>query len=174
MKSLNYFIKEWIIPIIVALLIVVFLNKFIFILVTVPTGSMETTIMPGDKLYVTKIYNEENFERGDIIVFYSQELEKVLVKRLIGLPGDEIFIDENGVVYVNGIEIEEPYAKNTHQNPQVFNVPGDEDRMYFFMGDNRPNSFDARAWNNPFILEEDIMGEAMFRFFPLSRVGRIE
>ncbi|SHI65074.1 signal peptidase I [Dethiosulfatibacter aminovorans DSM 17477] len=171
MKSLNYFIKEWIIPIIVALLIVVFLNKFIFILVTVPTGSMETTIMPGDKLYVTKIYNEENFERGDIIVFYSDELEKVLVKRLIGLPGDEVLIDEDGIVHVNGEEIDEPYAKNTSQNPQVFNVT---EKSYFFMGDNRPNSLDARAWEQPYIPEDKVMGVALFRFFPFSRVGRIE
>ena len=171
MKSLNYFIKEWIIPIIVALLIVVFLNKFIFILVTVPTGSMETTIMPGDKLYVTKIYKEENFERGDIVVFYSDELEKVLVKRLIGLPGDEVVIDEDGIVHVNGEEIDEPYAKNTSQNPQVFNVT---EKSYFFMGDNRPNSLDARAWEQPYVPEDKVMGVALFRFFPFSRVGRIE
>lgn len=174
MKSRNYFIKEWIIPIIIALLIVMFLNRFIFILVTVPTESMKTTIMPGDKLYVTKIYNEDDFERGDIIVFYSDELEKVLVKRLIGLPGEEVHIDENGIVYIDGEKLNELYAINTGQNPQVFNIPDESERKYFFMGDNREYSRDARFWNNTYISEESIIGVAVFRFFPFTRIGKIE
>lgn len=171
MKSLNYFLKEWIVPIIVALMIVVFLNKFIFILVTVPTESMADTILPGDRLYITKIYKTEDFERGDIIVFDSKELKKVLVKRLIGLPKDEIYIDENGIVFVNKIKMDEPSVLNTPQNPQSFTVPDD---CYFFLGDNRSNSYDARSWINPYINKEDIMGMAVFRFFPFNRVGKIE
>lgn len=171
MKSLNFFFKEWIIPIIVALMIVVFLNKFIFILVTVPTESMAETIMPGDRFYITKIFKTEDFKRGDIIVFNSKELGKVLVKRLIGLPKDEIYIDENGTVFVNKEAIDEPYALNTPQRPQTFSVPAES---YFFMGDNRPNSYDARSWIKPYIAKEDIMGVAVFRFFPFSRLGKIE
>jgi signal peptidase I len=92
MSKINYLIKEWIVPIIVALVIVFFLNKFVFVLVTVPTGSMQDTIEPGDKLFVSKLIDKDKLERGDIVVFESDELEKVLVKRLIGMPTDEVFI----------------------------------------------------------------------------------
>lgn len=171
MKSLNYIFREWIVPIVVALVIVFLLNRYVFVLVTVPTGSMENTIMPGDRLYVTKIFDVEKLEVGDIVVFDSDELDKILVKRLMGAPGDEVYIDENGIVYINGIQIDEPYAKNTPQNPQIFNVP---EGTYFFMGDCRGSSHDARSWVIPYIPEDKLMGIALFRFYPLDRIGAIE
>jgi len=90
------FINEWVVPSIIAVVIVLFLNRFIFILVTVPTGSMETTIMPGDRLYVNKLFDVKDAKRGDIIVFQSDELDARLVKRLIGLPGETVEINEDG------------------------------------------------------------------------------
>ena len=84
------FINEWVVPSIIAVVIVLFLNRFIFILVTVPTGSMETTIMPGDRLYVNKLFDVKDAKRGDILVFQSDELDARLVKRLIGLPGETV------------------------------------------------------------------------------------
>jgi signal peptidase I len=66
---MKYFVKEWVVPIIIAFVIVLFLNKFIFILVTVPTGSMEETIIPGDRLYVNEIFDVNKAQRGDILVF---------------------------------------------------------------------------------------------------------
>ena len=80
---MKYFIKEWVVPIAIALVIVLFLNKFVFILVTVPTGSMEDTIIPGDRLYVNELFNVKDAVRGDILVFKSEELDnKRLVKRI--------------------------------------------------------------------------------------------
>jgi signal peptidase I len=171
MKHIKYLFREWVVPIVVALAIVLLLNKFIFVLVTVPTSSMEKTIMPNDRLYVTKIYDIEKFERGDIIVFNSKELDKVLVKRLIGLPNEEVYIDEKGQIFIDGEIIEEPYKIQADQREQYFVVP---DNSYFFLGDNRPYSLDARSWENPYIGKEDIMGVAVFRFFPFSRIGKIE
>ena len=72
---MTYIFREWIMPVVIALLIVIFLNKFIFILVTVPTGSMEETIMPGDRLYVNELFDIKNAKRGDILVFKSDELD---------------------------------------------------------------------------------------------------
>lgn len=165
------FINEWIIPVIIAVAIVFFLNKFIFILVTVPSGSMETTIMPGDRLYVNKLFNIEDAKRGDIIVFHSDELNAKLVKRLIGMPGENVEINENGEVFVDGTKIEESYAKETQGAPQNYKIP---EGTYFFLGDNRPISIDARHWSNPYISEDKIIGKASFRFFPLSRIGKLE
>ncbi|MDI9496739.1 MAG: signal peptidase I, partial [Bacillota bacterium] len=137
------FINEWVVPAVIAIVIVLFLNKFVFILVTVPTGSMETTIMPGDRLYVNKLFDIEDAKRGDILVFRSDELNEKLVKRLIGLPGETVEINEDGQVFINGEKLNEPYAKQAKGEGRTFTVP---QGSYFFLGDNRPISVDARYW----------------------------
>ena len=169
---MKYFVKEWVVPIIIAFVIVLFLNKFIFILVTVPTGSMEETIIPGDRLYVNEIFDVNKAQRGDILVFRSDELDnKRLVKRLIGLPGETVDIKENGEVFINGDKLNEPYAVESVGEAKTFTVP---DGSYFFLGDNRPISYDARYWNTPYIDEDKIIGKVVFRFFPFSRIGKVE
>ena len=167
-----YFVKEWVFPVAIALIIVLFLNKFVFILVTVPTGSMEDTIIPGDRLYVNELFDINDAKRGDILVFKSDELEdKRLVKRLIGLPGERVEIKRDGSIFVDGEEIEEPYAASTQGEEKVFTVPVDS---YFFLGDNRPISYDARYWNEPYINEDKVIGKVEFRFFPFNRIGEVE
>lgn len=171
-QKIIFFFKEWVLPVVIALIIVLFLNRYVFILVTVPTGSMENTIIPGDRLYVNELFNINNAKRGDILVFKSDELEnKRLVKRLIGLPGDIVVIKQDGNVFINGEIIDEPYAVKCHGDEKNFVVP---ENSYFFLGDNRPISYDARYWNSPFIAEDKIIGEVIFRFFPLSRIGNVE
>ena len=165
------FINEWVIPTIIAVVIVLFLNRFIFILVTVPTGSMETTIMPGDRLYVNKIFNINDAKRGDILVFRSDELDARLVKRLIGLPGETVEINDRGEVFIDDEKLKEPYAKEARGSAQTFRIP---DGTYFFLGDNRPISVDARYWSNPYISEDKIIGKSTFRFFPFNRIGKVE
>ena len=165
------FINEWVVPTIIAVVIVFFLNRFIFILVTVPTGSMETTIMSGDRLYVNKLFSVKDAKRGDIIVFNSDELEIRLVKRLIGLPGEIVDINENGEVFINGEKLHEPYISKARGGAQTFKIP---EGTYFFLGDNRPISVDARYWSNPYISGDEIIGEAVFRFFPFNRIGKLE
>ncbi len=171
-SGMTYMFKEWIVPIAIALVIVIFLNRFVFILVTVPTGSMETTIMPGDRLYVNELFDIKDAVRGDILVFKSDELdEKRLVKRLIGMPGDTVEVKSDGSVYVNDVKLDEPYAVKAESEEKVFNVP---ENTYLFFGDNRPISYDARYWENPYIDESKIIGEALFRFFPFNRIGKVE
>ncbi|HAS92308.1 MAG TPA: signal peptidase I [Sedimentibacter sp.] len=168
----QYFIKEWVFPVVIALIIVLFLNKFVFILVTVPTGSMEDTILPGDRLYINELFDINDAKRGDILVFKSDELEdKRLVKRLIGLPGETVEIKRDGSIYVDGEKIEEPYAINFRGEDKVFIVP---EKSYFFLGDNRPISYDARYWNEPYISEDKVIGKVEFRFFPLNRIGEVK
>lgn len=168
---MKYFIKEWVMPILIALLIVLFLNKFIFILVTVPTGSMKNTIMPKDRLYVDELFNTDNAKRGDILVFRSVELDnKRLVKRLIGLPGETVEIKKDGSVFIDGQKLDEPYTIKSAGQEETFKVP---EESYFFLGDNRAISFDARYWDNSYINENYIIGKAIFRFFPFNRIGKL-
>lgn len=161
--------KEWIMPIIIALVLVILINKFLFFNVYVPSTSMVPTINKDDKMVITRIYNTNNIKRGNIIVFYSDELNKTLIKRVIGLPGDHIVIHD-GIVNINGEDIKEDYVQNNEKFNGNFNVPK---RKFFFLGDNRANSNDARRWVNPYIDEECIKGEAIFRFYPFNKLGSL-
>ena len=169
-KSKGNFINDWVIPILGALLIAFLINKFVFFNVYVPTGSMIPTINENDKILVTRIYNTDNIKRGDIIVFYSEELGETLIKRAIGLPGDHIDI-KNGVVSVNGESLKEDYVKNNDDFEGSFDVP---EGKFFFLGDNRANSNDARLWENHYIDSSEIKGKAQFRFYPFNDMGTLK
>jgi signal peptidase I len=168
---MKYIIKEWVLPIFIALAIVLLLNKYIFLLVRVPSGSMEKTIMIGDRMYVNRLFDLKEARRGDVLVFQSDELGEKLVKRLIGLPGETVEVKKDGSVYVNSEKLDEPYAAEFEGEEKVFKVP---DNSYLFLGDNRPISRDARYWQNPYISADKIIGKAVFRFFPISRIGKVE
>lgn len=104
----NNFFKEWVIPIFAAIGIAILINKFVFYNVYIPSESMVPTLNVGDKLMVTRIYNTDNIKRGEVVVFYSEELQETVIKRVVGIPGDHIEID-NGVVAINGEVIQEDY-----------------------------------------------------------------
>ncbi|MBE6087449.1 MAG: signal peptidase I [Clostridium beijerinckii] len=163
------FLKEWVIPIAVALIIAMLIKNFLFFNIYVPSESMVPTINVDDKMVVTKIYNMGNIKRGDIIVFYSDELKETLIKRVIGLPGDHIVIHD-GIVNINGNDIKEDYVKNNEKYNRTFDVPEDK---FFFLGDNRPDSRDSRRWKNPYIDKSNIKGKAVFRFYPFSKMGSL-
>lgn len=132
----------------------------------IPSASMQPTIDIGDRLFVSRIYSFNKLERGDIVVFYSEELNDTLIKRLIGLPNDKIRI-MNGVVSVNGETLKEDYIGMTDNFNGEYEVP---EGKYFFLGDNRGNSKDSRYWINPYIDEKDIEGKAVFKYYPLNDI----
>lgn len=166
----NGFFYEWVVPIIVAMVLALLINKFIIFKVYIPSESMVPTLNVDDRLFVTRVYNEEKLERGDIVVFNSEELGEKLIKRLIGLPGDKILID-NGEVYVNGEKLVEDYIGTVDRFNGEYEVP---EGKYFFLGDNRLYSKDSRYWINPYIDGEDIIGKAQFKVYPFSEMGKIE
>ena len=163
------FFREWVIPIIAAIGIAFLINKFLVYNVYIPSESMVPTLNIGDKLMVTRIYDTDNIKRGDIIVFFSEELNEVLIKRAIGLPGDHIKIHD-GIVNINGQDIKEDYIKNNEKYDGDFDVP---DNKYFFLGDNRSRSNDARRWINPYINASDIQGKARIKFYPFKDFGSL-
>ena len=163
MKKFLGFFKDIAICFVIALLI----NKFIFMFAFVPTGSMKPTIMEKDRIIVDKIsllFNE--IERGDIVVFESENDvvdEKLLVKRVIGLPGDTIEIQQ-GIVYINDQEYKEEYVYYPDEQSMEKITLGEEE--YFMLGDNRSNSYDARFWNKKTVSKNSIIGYArLFRNF---------
>lgn len=163
------FFTEWIIPIIAAIGIAFLINKFLVYNVYIPSESMVPTLNVGDKLMVTRVYDTNKIKRGDIIVFFSEELDEVLIKRAIGLPGDHIKI-HGGIVNVNGEDIKEDYVKNNEIYDKNFDVPNNK---FFFLGDNRNRSYDARKWINPFIDASNIQGKARIKFYPFKDFGSL-
>ena len=166
-KEKGNFLKDWVLPILAALAIAFLVNKFIFFNVYVPTGSMIPTINENDKIFVTRVYNTDKIQRGDIIVFHSDELDETLIKRTIGLPGDHVEIKE-GILSINGEVIKEDYVKNNDNFTGSFDVP---EGKFFFLGDNRANSNDARLWEDSYIDASQIKGKAQFKFYPFSDMG---
>lgn len=167
--KLNFF-KDWIIPIIIAVILAILINRFLIFRVYIPSSSMAPTLNVNDRLLVTKVYKPENLKRGDIVVFNSKELDEIVIKRLIGLPGDEIRFDGTSV-YVNGKKLDEPYVKNPMEFYGTFKVP---EGKYFFLGDNRANSNDARFWKNPYINGDQILGKAQVKIYPFNEIGFLQ
>lgn len=166
-KNKGNFFKDWIIPILSAIAIAVAINKFVFINVYIPSGSMIPTLNINDKLIVTRIWNKDNIKRGDILVFKSEELNETVIKRVIGLPGDHVEITD-GIVKVNGEQIDESYVKNNESYNGIFDVP---EGKLLFLGDNRAVSYDARYWENPYIDKDDVEGKAQLRYYPITDFG---
>ena len=152
---------EWFKIIISAAAIAFFLNTFIIANSEVPSGSMENTIMTGDRVIGSRLsYKFGDPERGDIVIFRFPDNEEIYyVKRVIGLPGDTIDIAD-GHVYLNGSAepMEEPYIREPMipEEPMHFEVPEDS---YFMMGDNRNYSSDARRWKNTYVKRDKLVAK---------------
>lgn len=170
-------IKSFVVTLLITIVLVFVLKNYIIINATVPTGSMENTIMPNDNILGYRLaYLTEGPERGDIIFFYFPDDEsQKFVKRVIGLPGETVTILD-GKIYIGDSSepLDEPYLKEEWTRgtgPYVFQIPEDS---YLCLGDNRNNSRDARDWNNPYVAQEKIIGKAIFTYFPINRWGIVE
>ncbi|MBZ4643923.1 MAG: signal peptidase [Deferribacteraceae bacterium] len=164
--------KDTIDSIIVAFVIAMIIRAFFLQAYKIPSGSMLNTLLIGDHILVNKaayIFTEP--KRGDIVVFeYPIEPEKDFIKRVIGLPGDKIRM-ENKKLFINGKSYDENYVRyesdfvfNSKENPRdnfdEFTVPKGK---YFVMGDNRDSSFDSRYWG--FVSRDMIKGKALLIYW---------
>lgn len=144
--------------------------------------SMENTLHENDYMIMYRLaYKNHAPERGDIVIFQSRLVnedsgkDKLLIKRVIGLPGDEIKISD-GMVYINGEAYNEDYLKDGYT--PAFEIPAEgesytvPDGTYFCMGDNRAGSVDSRRSEVGVIPEESIKGKVVIRLFPFSKIKR--
>jgi signal peptidase I len=131
-------------------------------------NSMNPTLFNGEYLIINNfVYDLDEPQRGDIIVFKHPRNELNLIKRVIGLPGDVVEIN-GGRVQVNGTTLDEPYIQDFPDNDNSWVVPEDQ---YFVMGDNRDNSSDSRAWG--FLPKDHLLGKALFVYWPPDKWGKV-
>jgi len=158
---------------IIAILIVIPVRMFVAQPFIVSGASMDDTFHSGEYLIVDQIsYYFEKPERGEVIIFrYPRDPKKFFIKRVIGLPGDTVTIEDGKVEISNekhpaGFTIDEPYIDEMDPAPVMTRELGKDE--YFVMGDNRNHSSDSRTWG--VLQEEQIIGKALVRLFPPSRV----
>ena len=174
MENLIEWVKDIALAVLAAILILQFVQPTI-----VRQISMEDTLVENDYVFVSKqsytIFGEP--ERGDIIVFKSTLFdaagnEKLLVKRIIGLPGDAVSIKQ-GVVYVNGEALDETYLKDGYTATEMEEVKVAAN-CYFVMGDNRQHSTDSRSESVGQIRKDDIVGKVVLRAYPFDKFGPVK
>ena len=184
-------IREYFESIVIAVILALFIRTWVVQAFKIPTGSMENNLLVGDHLLVNKFVFgptlgdvDESFlphatvERGDVIVFkFPNDPQRDFIKRVIGLPGEQIEI-RNKTVYIDEIALEEPYLP-THMTSVIpggvvidrrdnlapVAIPGDH---YFVMGDNRDNSEDSRFWGT--LAHDHIKGKAVVIYWSYDAV----
>ena len=177
-------VRDYLETILICVIFVIFSRAFVFQQSKIPSGSMRDTLLEGDYIMVNRfIYAQNSFDverallpvralrRGDVVVFKQpQEPEMDYIKRLIGLPGDEVRI-RRGYVYVNGERREEPYVDDAYRRGgQTDFGPITVERDHFFvMGDHRDASYDSRDWGQ--VHRDLIKGRALMIWYSFPEDG---
>lgn len=142
--------------------------------------SMQPTLHDKEYLWVDKLsYHFSEPERFDIVIFpiTYRGRESHFVKRIIGLPGETVYIDESGVIYINGEVLDEDYGKeaiaeyNRYRAKEPLTLGEDE---YFVVGDNRNHSSDSRVESVGNIERSRIIGKAVVRLWPFNKIGMVD
>lgn len=183
---------EWIESLFVALILALFIRQFIIQAFKIPTGSMRTTLVEGDRILVNKfIYGAKvpftdlrlpalrEPKRGDVIVFiYPQDPKKDFIKRLIALPGETVEIKSGGI-YINEVSNKEPLISNRYYYNRPESAYGREGQAikvledsYYVLGDNSSSSQDSRYWG--FVPKKNVLGKAMLIYWPINRMRLIK
>lgn len=191
---------DWLVAILGAVLIVLAIKQWIVTPYRIPSSSMEPTLncaqpSPGclassglfsgsDRVLACRVcYEFSSPQRGDIVVFTAPPLAEIrcgeggtFVKRLIGLPGDTVYEDDHGYIWINGKKLDEPYIQPARREQDVISNPQYLNRtwhvpkgQYFFLGDNRGESCDSRAWGT--VPRADIIGKVIATYWPPDRIS---
>jgi signal peptidase I len=174
-------VLEYVVLAVVAVAVALLIQAFLVKPYRIPSPSMEDTLLVGDRVLVDRIsWRFSKPARGDIVVFHSPVPGPVLIKRIVGMPGDTLSL-RDGAVYVNGRRLAEPYVRRVGGRPvptepfetglpwalhQPYTVPAGS---YFLMGDNRTDSKDGRDFGP--VARDQLVGRAFARYWPPGRIG---
>lgn len=169
-------VREWIEGVIIAFVIAMIIRTFVVQAFRIPTGSMHPTLKVRDRILVNKfLYKFRKPKRGEVIVFvYPENPKKDYIKRLIAFGGEKVSI-KDGEIYINGKRLQSPpsitsryyYSVGYYGTREVVVPEGN----FFVLGDNSANSKDSRYWG--FVPEKNLIGQAFFIYWPLTRLGPI-
>ena len=154
-------IKE-LIPYIIIIIAIILIRAFIITPVRVDGNSMKNTFEDGDLLLLFKLGNVDRF---DVVLLDQEYDDEILIKRIIGLPGETVEI-KNGKIYINEEEISDDYGYGETSDYEKTTLSADE---YFILGDNRLISKDSRYFGP--VKEEEIMGKIILRFYPFNKIN---
>lgn len=164
----------WLRDLALSVLFAVILIVFIYQPVKVEGTSMMPSLVDQERIFINKFtyrFGIEDIQRGDMVVFwFPMDKTKSYIKRVIGLPGDVVEIDE-GKVLVNGKPLQEDYVPDEYRDRQSYRATRVPDGKYFVLGDHRSSSNDSRAWG---MVDRDVIyGKAVFVYWPLDKMGRV-
>ena len=176
--KMRYLMKEWVEPIVIAVILALIIRTFVVQAFKIPTGSMRPTLIEGDRILVSKfIYKFREPKRGEVIVFISPEdKKKDFIKRLIGLPNEKIQILNGGVLINDNAMSEDAILKRQYYNRGDFGREGQSvtapNDAYFVLGDNSNSSRDSRYWG--FMPKKYLLGRAFLIYWPPNRIRIIK
>jgi signal peptidase I len=156
----------------VAVLFCFFLITFVAQAFRVQGTSMLPLLADSERIIVNKfVYRFQPIDRGDVVVFwYPKDPSVSFIKRVVGVPGDTVEL-RRGALYVNGRRVEESYVRAQFNDSESYEAVQVPKGYYYVLGDHRNSSNDSRNWGE--VPEKYIYGKAVFRFWPLSKVGLI-
>ena len=165
-------VRGWTRDIFFAALIAIVIVVFIIQPVKVEGTSMQPKLADQERVFVNKfVYYFSDIQRGDIVVFwYPKDLSKSFIKRVIGLPGEKVEV-RSGVTFINGRRLIEPYIVSERLDDSFYFPDVVPPGHYFMLGDHRRSSSDSRNWG--FVPHRNIVGKAVFRYWPVSKLGII-
>ena len=173
---------EWLDVVVASVVAVVIIFTFVFRIVSIDGDSMNNTLFDGERVIITDMFYQP--KRGDIVVISrntdnssdTESYEKPIIKRVIATEGELVDIDfEQGIVYVDGVALEEPYIKEaTHKSFDIVFPVRVKENCVFVMGDNRNDSLDSRSsmiGEMGQVNEKYILGHAVCRIYPIQKIG---
>jgi signal peptidase I len=174
-RSTLTMVASWIRDLFISVILAVLVILFLYQPVKVEGTSMMPALVDQERIFINKFvyrFGIGNIERGDMVVFwFPMDPTKSYIKRVIGVPGDTIEVDD-GTVVVNGQRLEETYVTEEFRDRQsmsAFKVQPDE---YFVLGDHRSSSNDSRSWGT--VPRRYIYGKAVFVYWPLEKMGLLK
>ena len=173
-KKKKSMVREYTEALLIALVLALIIRMFVVEAFKIPSGSMIPTLLIGDHLLVSKFtYKFTQPKRGDIVVFkYPDDPSRNFIKRIMAVGGDTVEVKDK-VVFINGIQQQEPYIQHVFQEvlPAQYSARDNfgpievPQNHYFMLGDNRDSSLDSRFWDHQFVNRRAIVGKALLIYW---------